>query len=54
MVWIETFFGFVANENFCTPAPPPPPPSSEILQKIGKNWKWFDWSKCFGVGESDG
>ena len=50
MVGIETFYGFVPNENFCTPSPP----SSEILQKIGKKWKKFDWSKYFGVGGSEG
>ena len=50
MVWIETFYGFVANENFCTPAPPLPP----LLGDFAKNRKKFDWSKCFVVGESDG
>ena len=32
-----TWFGFVTNEDFCSPAPPPSPPARRFCKKFGKN-----------------
>ena len=43
-----TWFGFVTNEDFCSPAPPPPP-CLEILQKIReKFWYYPQSSRAWG------
>ena len=39
MVGIETFYGFVPNENFCTPSPPLPPLIGDFAKKSEKNGK---------------
>ena len=51
MVGIETFYGFVPNENFCTPSPPL---IGDFAKKSEKNGKSSIGVNVLGWGGSEG